>query len=114
MAPDNVEVISGLARAFIAAGQVAEARALLDAAPDALSGDPAIARARSALELAGAAQPDVDARGLEKRIAADPDDLERSEEHTSELQSLMRIPYAVFFLKKKRRTGKSEASTSEL
>src|SRR3546814_6394400 len=26
---------------------------------------------------------------------------ERSEEHTSELQSLMRIPYAVFCLKKK-------------
>src|SRR3546814_5786407 len=30
---------------------------------------------------------------------ADPDD--RSEEHTSELQSLMRISYAVFCLKKK-------------
>src|SRR3546814_6351597 len=29
---------------------------------------------------------------------------ERSEEHTSELQSLMRISYAVFCLKKKRRT----------
>src|SRR3546814_1659521 len=28
----------------------------------------------------------------------------RSEEHTSELQSLMRISYAVFFLKKKNRT----------
>src|SRR3546814_4926740 len=28
----------------------------------------------------------------------------RSEEHTSELQSLMRIPYAVFCLKKKRHT----------
>src|SRR3546814_3289256 len=27
----------------------------------------------------------------------------RSEEHTSELQSLMRIPYAVFFLKNKNR-----------
>src|SRR3546814_7090246 len=27
---------------------------------------------------------------------------ERSEEHTSELQSLMRIPYAVFCLKKKK------------
>src|SRR3546814_8490069 len=27
----------------------------------------------------------------------------RSEEHTSELQSLMRIPYAVFCLKKKKR-----------
>src|SRR3546814_9483627 len=29
---------------------------------------------------------------------------ERSEEHTSELQSLMRISYAVFCLKKKRQT----------
>src|SRR3546814_4184177 len=29
---------------------------------------------------------------------------DRSEEHTSELQSLMRISYAVFCLKKKRRT----------
>src|SRR3546814_5930202 len=36
-------------------------------------------------------------RGLE--IVADV--LERSEEHTSELQSLMRISYAVFCLKKK-------------
>src|SRR3546814_2192877 len=30
--------------------------------------------------------------------------LERSEEHTSELQSLMRISYAVFCLKKKNKT----------
>src|SRR3546814_7426457 len=30
--------------------------------------------------------------------------LERSEEHTSELQSLMRISYAVFCLKKKKNT----------
>src|SRR3546814_2198118 len=32
------------------------------------------------------------------------DDALRSEEHTSELQSLMRISYAVFCLKKKKRT----------
>src|SRR3546814_8682147 len=32
--------------------------------------------------------------------------LVRSEEHTSELQSLMRIPYAVFCLKKKTETHK--------
>src|SRR3546814_5749671 len=32
---------------------------------------------------------------------------ERSEEHTSELQSLMRISYAVFCLKKKRNTKRS-------
>src|SRR3546814_2162370 len=34
--------------------------------------------------------------------------LKRSEEHTSELQSLMRISYAVFCLKKKTSTIKSE------
>src|SRR3546814_1134103 len=31
----------------------------------------------------------------------------RSEEHTSELQSLMRISYAVFCLKKKKKTAKT-------
>src|SRR3546814_8032658 len=34
-------------------------------------------------------------------IVGDRHDVERSEEHTSELQSLMRISYAVFCLKKK-------------
>src|SRR3546814_6442448 len=33
---------------------------------------------------------------------------DRSEEHTSELQSLMRISYAVFFLKKKNNTQKNQ------
>src|SRR3546814_1809040 len=33
--------------------------------------------------------------------------LSRSEEHTSELQSLMRISYAVFCLKKKQKTNKA-------
>src|SRR3546814_9892661 len=43
--------------------------------------------------------PLIDARALEKvdRIVL------RSEEHTSELQSLMRISYAVFCLKKKKK-----------
>src|SRR3546814_1094936 len=35
---------------------------------------------------------------------------ERSEEHTSELQSLMRISYAVFCLKKKKQTNKQNKS----
>src|SRR3546814_7130683 len=34
--------------------------------------------------------------------------LNRSEEHTSELQSLMRIQYAVFCLKKKKNNSKTE------
>src|SRR3546814_2773672 len=40
-------------------------------------------------------------RGRGERI------LDRSEEHTSELQSLMRISYAVFCLKKKKSANKS-------
>src|SRR3546814_1828275 len=36
-------------------------------------------------------------------VAARGSSLERSEEHTSELQSLMRISYAVFCLKKKKK-----------
>src|SRR3546814_2009509 len=36
----------------------------------------------------------------------DGDPLRRSEEHTSELQSLMRISYAVFCLKKKKKQTK--------
>src|SRR3546814_8671488 len=36
----------------------------------------------------------------------------RSEEHTSELQSLMRISYAVFCLKKKKKKHKQQISTT--
>src|SRR3546814_8686209 len=38
----------------------------------------------------------------------------RSEEHTSELQSLMRISYAVFCLKKKKQTKNHEQDTVKL
>src|SRR3546814_3372369 len=41
------------------------------------------------------------ARDIVGRLTALDDDTKRSEEHTSELQSLMRISYAVFCLKKK-------------
>src|SRR3546814_1193933 len=37
----------------------------------------------------------------------------RSEEHTSELQSLMRISYAVFCLKKKTKTHKRHRATNQ-
>src|SRR3546814_10488350 len=40
------------------------------------------------------------------------DDEERSEEHTSELQSLMRISYAVFCLKKKNKTTNTHNSSN--
>src|SRR3546814_9000533 len=48
------------------------------------------------------------AQGLEVVHALALANLGRSEEHTSELQSLMRISYAVFCLKKKNKTNKTQ------
>src|SRR3546814_4975648 len=48
------------------------------------------------------ARPQMHRRDLRRLAAAG----ERSEEHTSELQSLMRISYAVFCLKKKKKKEK--------
>src|SRR3546814_9875864 len=48
-------------------------------------------------DLAGAGEGD----GVDVHVAAE----RRSEEHTSELQSLIRISYAVFCLKKKKHTN---------
>src|SRR3546814_5949703 len=45
--------------------------------------------------------PPVDRAGVEALVQVGDQDRLRSEEHTSELQSLMRISYAVFCLKKK-------------
>src|SRR3546814_3525971 len=44
----------------------------------------------------------VTARRRDERLQDVPVSVSRSEEHTSELQSLMRISYAVFCLKKKK------------
>ena len=76
MAPENPEVLSGLARAHLAAGRPEEAREALDAVPEKAASDPAIARARAALSLAETASPAADTSGFEQRIAADPDDHE--------------------------------------
>src|SRR3546814_10780121 len=50
--------------------------------------------------------------GMAEQIAIAVHDVGiRSEEHTSELQSLMRISYAVFCLKKKKQKNTSKQST---
>src|SRR3546814_8158657 len=57
-------------------------------------------------------KPESYLQAAEMAMAGDPNamallaEVERSEEHTSELQSLMRISYAVFCLKKKQHTSK--------
>jgi putative thioredoxin len=74
MAPDNPDVIGGLVRALIAAGETAEAKEILDGLPDELKSKPAITRAAAALELASA--PVADTAALEQRLAVNPDDHE--------------------------------------
>jgi putative thioredoxin len=74
MAPDNAEVIGGLARALVAAGELEEAGKILDGLPEDLAKKPEISRARAALEVASA--PAVDTSALETRLAANPDDHE--------------------------------------
>jgi len=75
MAPENPEVIGGLARALITAGETQEAREILDGLPEEIAKKPEIARAKAALEVASAA-PAADTSALESRLAANPDDHE--------------------------------------
>ena len=74
MAPDNPEVIGGLIRAVLAAGETAEAKQLLDELPEALKAKPAVSRAAAALDLASA--PAIDSGPFEARLATNPDDHE--------------------------------------
>ena len=76
MAPENGEVISGLARALIASGQLDEAKSVLEGVPEKLANDPAIARARSASALAESAPAGADTGEYERRLAQNPDDHE--------------------------------------
>jgi len=75
MAGENPAVISGLARSLLATGAADQARSALDAAPPEAAKDPAIARARSALDLAESA-PTGEAAAFERQVAANPDDLQ--------------------------------------
>jgi putative thioredoxin len=75
MAPENSAVIGGLVRALVADGQIGEARAVLDAAPESAARDAEISRAKAAVETASAA-PAEDTSALEARLSADPGDRE--------------------------------------
>src|SRR3546814_10368187 len=62
----------------------------------------AISRGPSAARASSSANPSASARPAGPAHRASPQSaIERSEEHTSELQSLMRTSYAVFCLKQK-------------
>jgi len=69
----NAQAYCGLVRVFIAAGQIEQARAIVDNAPEDIAKESAFAEARSALELAEAA-PGGDLDELQEKISKNPDD----------------------------------------
>lgn len=56
---NNADAYTGLVRVFIAAGQVEQAQAMLDNAPDLIKKSPLFASARTAVEIAGQPAGDV-------------------------------------------------------
>jgi putative thioredoxin len=76
MAPDDVAVISGRARALVLNDRVADAEALLEAVPADKAKDAAIGRARATVALAKEAKPVEDLSGLVRQLETDPDNHE--------------------------------------
>ncbi len=73
--PGNLAAVAGLARCYIAAGEAARARELLDGVAEDDAEKPEISGARAALSLAEeAAHGSGDVAGLEARVAADASD----------------------------------------
>lgn len=71
MQPENTRAIAGMARAFLAAGQVDQAKAVLDTAPEGAK-DMDLDAARAALTLA--ADAPADPQGAMQRLQANPQD----------------------------------------
>jgi putative thioredoxin len=75
LAPESGAANGGLVRALVAAGELAEADALLAALPEVLAGDAEIARARAALELARDKPEDSELAAL-RAAATAPENME--------------------------------------
>src|SRR3546814_6757492 len=82
-----------------------KARAEIRVSPETLRGPHALRGRMTSLDYQEVINFAFVEEAWERDYAGNADPI-RSEEHTSELQSLMRISYAVFCLKKKKKTNK--------
>src|SRR3546814_6779365 len=87
----KLKMLAGAALLAAAFTPAASADTLREALDQAYRSNPSLTGARAGLRALDEGVPQAKALGRPTR----------SEEHTSELQSLMRLSYAVFFLKKK-------------
>ncbi len=76
MAPDSAAAQAGLVRSLLAAGHLGEAGEVLAALPAEMTGDPLIAQARAALELAQDKLEDSELAALRAAAAERPADME--------------------------------------
>lgn len=72
----NTEAFTGLIRTLIAAGQVEQAAAMAENAPEDITKDPGFAAARTAIELAQNTAPSGELKKLEEKAAKNPQDME--------------------------------------
>ena len=77
IAPDSVAAHAGLIRALAMAGQVDEARAVVEALNPDMASDPALAQARAALELAADRPGDSELAALRAAAAEAPADMDK-------------------------------------
>ncbi len=71
--PVNAQAYVGMVRCFITAGQIEQAQALVENAPEEISKTAAFAQARAALDVAKA-EPTEDLSALEQKAEQNPDD----------------------------------------
>jgi len=76
MAPDNVQAVGGLVRAMVAADHLEQAEQALAGLPEELQSDPAIERAKAALELAKDKPEEGALDGLKAAVESNPKDLQ--------------------------------------
>jgi putative thioredoxin len=72
--PDDLEAVGGLVRTLVAAGQLDDAEAQLQALPPKANANVAISAARAALELASLSKEAGDEAQLRRRLAEDQND----------------------------------------
>ncbi|MEL6220067.1 MAG: co-chaperone YbbN [Pseudomonadota bacterium] len=71
---ENVRALAGIVKTALAAGDTARARTALDAIPESLAADSAIAAVRAAVELAEQSEGAGEVAELRARLDATPDD----------------------------------------
>src|SRR3546814_4036636 len=103
-------------RATEGRGAMIRLAAALTASASLLVNQPALAQDHSrhqGMSMPGMQMPTPQKPAAKKAVAKKPGVKKRSEEHTSELQSLMRSSYAVFCLKKKNKQRRRHKKKTE-